>query len=69
MTDDQELLPHLFRMEYRNIVSVLCYLFGIDHIETAEDLVSDTFLSATELWSIQGVPDNPRAWLYAVAKK
>ena len=55
-------------MEYRNIVSVLCYLFGIDHIETAEDLVSDTFLSATELWSIQGVPDNPRAWLYAVAK-
>jgi RNA polymerase sigma factor (sigma-70 family) len=66
--DDQKLLPHLFRTEYRNIVSVLCYLFGIDHIETAEDLVSDTFLSATELWSIQGVPDNPRAWLYAVAK-
>jgi RNA polymerase sigma factor (sigma-70 family) len=66
--EDQKLLPHLFRTEYRNIVSVLCYLFGIDHIETAEDLVSDTFLSATELWSIQGVPDNPRAWLYAVAK-
>jgi RNA polymerase sigma factor (sigma-70 family) len=66
--EDQKLLPHLFRTEYRNIVSVLGYLFGIDHIEIAEDLVSDTFLSATELWSIQGVPDNPRAWLYAVAK-
>ncbi len=66
--EDQQLLPHLFRTEYRNIVSVLCYLFGIEHIETAEDLVSDTFLSATELWSIQGTPDNPRAWLYAVAK-
>ena len=66
--EDRKLIPHLFRTEYRNIVSVLCYLFGIDHIETAEDLVSDTFLSATELWSIQGVPDNPRAWLYAVAK-
>jgi RNA polymerase sigma factor (sigma-70 family) len=66
--EGQTLIPHLFRTEYRNIVSVLCYLFGIDHIETAEDLVSDTFLSATELWSIQGVPDNPRAWLYAVAK-
>jgi RNA polymerase sigma factor (sigma-70 family) len=65
---DQELLPHLFRTEYRNIVSVLCYLFGIDHMETAEDLVSDTFLSATETWSIQGTPENPRAWLYAVAK-
>lgn len=65
---DQTLLPHLFRTEYRNIVSVLSYLFGIQHIEIAEDLVSDTFLSATELWSVQGVPDNPRAWLYAVAK-
>src|SRR5689334_21406926 len=66
--EDQTLLPHLFRTEYRNIVSVLCYLFGIQHIEIAEDLVSDTFLFATELWSLQGVPDNPRAWLYAVAK-
>lgn len=66
--EDQKLIPHLFRTEYRNIVSVLCYLFGIDHMETAEDLVSDTFLSATVLWSIQGVPENPRAWLYAVAK-
>jgi RNA polymerase sigma-70 factor (ECF subfamily) len=66
--DDQTLIPHLFRTEYRNMVSVLSYLFGIDHIETAEDLVSDTFLSATEEWSLKGVPENPRAWLYAVAK-
>lgn len=65
---DNTLIPNLFRTEYRNIVSVLSYRFGIEHIEVAEDLVSDTFLSATELWSIQGVPDNPRAWLYAVAK-
>lgn len=66
--NDQALIPHLFRTEYRNIVSVLCYRFGIAHIEEAEDLVSDTFLSATEQWSLNGVPENPRAWLYAVAK-
>lgn len=42
---ENELIPHLFRTEYRKIVSVLCYLFGIEHIETAEDIVSDTFLS------------------------
>lgn len=66
--DSQELLPHLFRTEYRNIVSVLAYSFGIKHIEVAEDIVSDTFLSATETWSLQGTPQNPRAWLYAVAK-
>lgn len=66
--EERELLPHLFRTEYRKIVSVLCHLFGIDHIETAEDIVSDTFLSATELWSIKGLPENPTAWLYTVAK-
>lgn len=64
----KELLPNLFRNEYRNIVSVLAYSFGIKHIEVAEDIVSDTFLSAAETWSLHGTPDNPRAWLYAVAK-
>ena len=63
-----ELLPDLFRSEYRNIVSVLTYSFGIKHVELAEDIVSDTFLSATEDWSMKGTPDNPRAWLYAVAR-
>ncbi|MGY4385857.1 RNA polymerase sigma factor (sigma-70 family) [Pedobacter sp. UYP24] len=66
--NNQVLLPHLFRTEYRKMVSVLCYLFGIEHVEIAEDLVSDTFLSATELWSVKGVPENPTAWLYTVAK-
>lgn len=65
---ETELLPNLFRTEYRKIVSVLCYLFGIEHIETAEDIVSDTFLSATETWSLGGIPANPTAWLYTVAK-
>jgi RNA polymerase sigma factor (sigma-70 family) len=65
---EQQLIPHLFRTEYQKIVSVLYYKFGIDHLEIVEDIVSDTFLSATETWSINGVPDNPVAWLYAVAK-
>ncbi|SEM96408.1 RNA polymerase sigma-70 factor, ECF subfamily [Mucilaginibacter gossypiicola] len=64
----KELLPHLFRTEYQKIVAVLCRLFGIEHIEIAEDIVSDTFLSATENWSLKGLPDNPAAWLYTVAK-
>ncbi|WP_158796177.1 RNA polymerase sigma factor [Pedobacter sp. L105] len=66
--EERELLPNLFRQEYQKIVSVLCYLFGIEHIEIAEDIVSDTFLSATELWGQKGLPENPIAWLYTVAK-
>lgn len=65
---EQDLIPHLFRTEYRKIVSVLYATFGIAHMETAEDLTSDTFLAATELWAVNGLPENPVAWLYTVAK-
>jgi len=64
----QELIPHLFRTEYRKIVSVLCKRFGFDQMETAEDLASDTFMTAAQTWALQGIPANPVAWLYHVAK-
>lgn len=63
----KELLPHLFRQEYAKMTAVLCRHFGLAHIEIAEDIASDTFLKASEHWAINGVPDNPTAWLYAVA--
>jgi RNA polymerase sigma factor (sigma-70 family) len=63
-----EVLPHLFRTEYRKIVSVLTARFGISHVEIAEDIVSETFVSAWEIWPVKGIPENPAAWLYAVAK-
>lgn len=64
----RELLPHLFRQEYAKMTSVLCRHFGLKHIEIAEDIASDTFLKASEHWAINGIPDNPTAWLYTVAK-
>ncbi|MDQ6844627.1 MAG: RNA polymerase subunit sigma [Bacteroidota bacterium] len=65
---NQELIPHLFRTEFTKITSVLCKLFGIEHIEIAEDLASETFLAALETWTYKELPENPTAWLYAVAK-
>jgi RNA polymerase sigma factor (sigma-70 family) len=64
----EELIPHLFRTEFTKITAVLCRLFGIEHMEAAEDIASETFLSALETWSYKGVPPNPVAWLYTVAK-
>jgi predicted RNA polymerase sigma factor len=65
--EEQELIPHLFRTEYRKITTVLCKLFGISRIGVAEDIASDTFLVASETWALRGLPDNPTAWLYKVA--
>lgn len=64
----EKLIPHLFRTEYRKIVSVLCKRFGFGQIETAEDIAADTFLTAAQTWAYKGIPENPVAWLYFVAK-
>jgi RNA polymerase sigma factor (sigma-70 family) len=62
------LIPHLFRTEFSKITAVLCKNFGIEHIQLAEDIASETFLAALETWSYKGLPENPVAWLYGVAK-
>jgi RNA polymerase sigma-70 factor (ECF subfamily) len=63
-----DVIPHLFRTEFQKLVAVLVKRFGITHIEVAEDMVSETFLLAAETWAIGGLPENPTAWLYTVAK-
>lgn len=63
-----EFIPHLFRTEYRKIVAVLCNRFGFGQVEIAEDIASETFLTASQTWGLTGVPPNPPAWLYNVAK-
>jgi len=64
----KELLPHLFRTEYRKIIAVLVRHFGFEQLTLAEDIASDTFLIAAETWGLKGLPENPVAWLYTVAK-
>lgn len=58
----------MFRTEYSKIAAVLCKHFGLTHIEVAEDIASDTFACAAETWPYKGIPENPTAWLYTVAK-
>ncbi len=65
---EKALIPHLFRTEFSKIVSVLCKTYGLTNIQLAEDIVSDTFLIATETWGLKGAPAFPSSWLYTVAK-
>ncbi|MDB5210531.1 MAG: sigma-70 family polymerase sigma factor [Sediminibacterium sp.] len=65
---DTALIPRLFRTEFRKITSVLVKLLGMQHIDLAEDIAGETFLTALETWPYKGVPENPTAWLYTVAK-
>lgn len=66
---EDKFLKQLFQEEFSKIVAVISKRFGLQHIEIAEDIVSETFLQATETWKTKGVPVNPTAWLYAVARQ
>jgi len=69
MDQHQAALKHLFKHEFTKMVAVISKLYGLQHIEIAEDIVTDTFLVATETWEQKGIPLNPAAWLYTVAKQ
>ncbi|MEJ1241124.1 sigma-70 family RNA polymerase sigma factor [Chryseolinea sp. T2] len=71
MLDNQvnQLIGHLFRHEAGKMAAVLTRLLGFQSLDLAEDIVQDTLLKAMSAWKFKGIPDNPSAWLYTVAKR
>ncbi|MEP6615064.1 MAG: sigma-70 family RNA polymerase sigma factor [Ginsengibacter sp.] len=62
------LADHLFRHESTKMVSILTKIFGTENLETAEDVVQETLIQALQVWKFKGIPANPSAWLFRVAK-
>ena len=47
---------------------MLTKLFGPQNLQLAEDVVQDTLLKAFDTWKMNGLPQNPSAWLFTVAR-
>ncbi|MFL5740041.1 MAG: RNA polymerase sigma factor [Flavisolibacter sp.] len=69
MSTQQDIIKDLFHQEFSKMVAVISKLLGLDQMNAAEDIVSETFLKASESWNQKGLPTNPTAWLYVVAKQ
>lgn len=67
-TDINQLLEHLFRHEAGKMIAVLTRLLGSERLELAEDVVQDAMIEAVKVWTYKGIPEQPTAWLYQVAK-
>ena len=67
-TNDDKLTEHLFRIEYGKIVSVIIKFLGVDNLKIAEDITQETFYKAVNYWQHNGIPPNPKAWLYTTAR-
>jgi RNA polymerase sigma factor (sigma-70 family) len=59
---------YLFRREAGRMVATLTRIFGVHNLALAEDVVQDAFCRALEVWKFRGMPEDPSAWLMAVAK-
>jgi RNA polymerase sigma factor (sigma-70 family) len=51
------------------MTAVLTRMLGLRRADVAEDIVQETLLQALHTWKFKGVPENPTAWLYTVAKR
>ena len=57
----------VWREETPHVLAALLRRYG--DLETAEDAVQEALLAAARQWPVDGVPDNPRAWLVRVASR
>lgn len=65
--DAHRVVDAVWKMESARIVAGLVRMIG--DVGLAEELAQDAVLTALEQWPEAGVPDNPGAWLMAVAKR
>ncbi|HEX4620308.1 MAG TPA: sigma-70 family RNA polymerase sigma factor, partial [Myxococcaceae bacterium] len=60
---------HFFRRESGRLVASLTRAFGVQNLALAEDVAQDALCRALEVWKFSGLPENPSAWLMAIAKR
>src|SRR5262245_7798959 len=62
------LVDHFFRHQSGKLVAIMTRVFGLHNLELAEDVVQGALVQALEAWKIYGVPEDPAAWMYRVAR-
>ena len=66
-TDTHRAIEAVWRIESPRLVAGLTRM--VRDVGLAEDLAQDALVAALERWPRSGVPDNPGAWLMAIAKR
>src|SRR5512139_1994295 len=62
-----EQVERIFRKEHGRVLAALISRF--EDFDLAEDALQDALVNALERWQRDGIPENPAAWLTAVARR
>jgi RNA polymerase sigma-70 factor (ECF subfamily) len=68
VTNVSGLLEHLFRRQSAKMVATLSRAVGARHLALVEEAVQEALVTALQQWPYRGVPDDPAAWLFRVAR-
>jgi RNA polymerase sigma factor (sigma-70 family) len=67
VTDAGRAIEAVWRIESARLIAGLARL--VRDVGVAEELAQDALVAALEQWPVEGVPDNPGAWLMAVGRR
>lgn len=62
------LVDHLFRHKAGEMIAILTRHVGARHLGLVEDVVQEALTRALRDWPFKGVPADPSAWLFRVAR-
>src|SRR6201996_3588263 len=68
MDNIQEEVDRLYKSHFGKMVSSLLYFSRDIDLETAEDLVQDSFSAALVAWRKEAIPSNPAGWIFTVCR-
>ncbi len=57
----------VFREEAGRLTAAMVRILG--NFDVAEEVVQDSLVASLERWPVQGIPDNPGAWLMTTARR
>jgi RNA polymerase sigma-70 factor (ECF subfamily) len=64
--DVRRRIDEIYRTESRRVFASLVRL--VRDFDLAEEALHEAFAAAVERWTVEGVPDNPRAWLVSTGR-
>src|SRR5579862_4015109 len=68
MNEVEKCIADIYKDKFGQLISLMLQRYRSLSIESAEDIVQETFAEAALYWPKRGMPENPSGWLYQTCK-
>ncbi len=68
MNETERCIEAIYKDKFGQLIALILQRFRSLSVESAEDIVQETFAEAATYWPKQGMPENPSGWLYQTCR-